>query len=118
MRANRHIHMSPLSVRENWHDHAVGSNRRRVARGEPFGEGTMHARNVRRDAGQKPKCFDRLIHAHAAAVKDARAFAGGGFEEFGLDRRIDDVGGPMRRLERGHGDRIAGKSSSCRFAWR
>ena len=39
---------------------------------------------IGRDAGELRKRRDRLMHAHAAAVERARAFCGGGFEEFGL----------------------------------
>ncbi|MFZ0610210.1 MAG: hypothetical protein WAM75_21305, partial [Xanthobacteraceae bacterium] len=53
----------------------------------------------------------RLMHAHAGDVKDARAFAGGRLEEFGLGRRVDDVGSPMLGLKRAGRQRISRKSA-------
>src|SRR6202142_1768805 len=107
-RTTRHIHVSPLSVLRNCHYLAVHSNHRRVARSQPFGKRAMHARNIGCDAGEESEGFDGLIHAHAGPAQDARTFTGRGFEEFGFARRIDDVGGPMCWLERGHGYRVSG----------
>src|SRR5580704_11901149 len=72
--------------------------KRRVARRDGGGKRAMQPRRIGRDAGELRKRLNRLMHAHAAAVERAGAFCGGGFEEFGLHRRVDDVGGPMGGL--------------------
>ncbi len=84
---------------------------RRIARGERLGESAMQPRDVGLDAGKSPERFDRLVHAHPAAVHHPRAFRGGGLDEGRFDRRVDDVGSPMRRLQRGNRHRVAGKTA-------
>jgi hypothetical protein len=71
----------------------MGSNR--VARRKRFGKGAMQRHDIGRDAGELLESRRGLMHAHAGAVKNARAFAGGGLEQRGLGRRVDDVGNPM-----------------------
>jgi hypothetical protein len=75
---------------------SIASLIRRVARRERGCERAVQARHVGRDAREKPKRFDGLTHAHAAAIHHAAAFRGGGLKERSLDRRIDDIGAPMR----------------------
>ena len=74
-----------------------------------LGERCVQARDVWCDAGKKAKGFNGRVHTHAGAVEHARAPGGGGPEEFGLDRRIDDVGAPVRCPEYGNRHRVAGK---------
>jgi hypothetical protein len=56
----------------------------------------MKADDIGRDSSEKPECLDRLMHAHPAAAQYAAAFGSGSSDEFGIDRSVDDVGGPMR----------------------
>ena len=84
---------------------------RSAPRGKRRGERAMHACDVGLDTGEKPECFDRLVHAHPAAVEHAGPLGGSGFDELRFDRRINDVGGPKRRSERRNWYRIAGKAA-------
>src|SRR5262245_50715493 len=51
------------------------------------------------------------MNAHSVAAHHAGAFGRRSLDELGIDRGVDDIGSPMRWLERGHRDRIAGKSA-------
>src|SRR6516162_3856698 len=55
-------------------------------------ECAIEARDIGGEPGKQPKRRRGLMHAHAAAVEYARPLGGRGFEEFRLDRRIDDIG--------------------------
>src|SRR5262245_44135964 len=51
------------------------------------------------------------MNAHPIAAHHARALGLRGLDELGIDRRVNDVGSPMRWLERGHRDWMAGETT-------
>ena len=71
----------------------------------------MQASDIGSDSGEQPERLDRLMHTHAVSAQHAGAFRSRGLDELGIDWRIDDVGGPMRRLKRGYRHGIDGESA-------
>src|SRR5262245_1714842 len=51
------------------------------------------------------------MNAHPIAAHHAGALGCRSLDELGVDRRVNDIGSPMRWLERRHGDGIAGKAA-------
>src|SRR5262249_12680552 len=82
------------------------------------GKCAMKPGDVRSDSCEQPERLDRLMNAHPAATQHAGALRGRSLDELRIDRRVDDIGSPMRPLERGYRHRIAGKpahSHLCRI---
>jgi hypothetical protein len=59
----------------------------------------------------KSRNASTAVYAHAGAVEHAGALCGGGIEERGFNWRVDHIGRPMRRFQRGDRNRISGKAS-------
>src|SRR4029077_18357394 len=71
----------------------------------------MQASDIGSDSGEQPERLDRLMHTHTASAQHASAFGSRGLDELGIDWRIEAVGSPMRRLQRGCRYGTAGESA-------
>ncbi len=110
-RRNRQFHRHPLLSAGHW-------RRRRIARGERSCKGAVHALDIGGEPGEKPERLHGLVHAHAAARERSGALRLGGFDQLGLDRRVDDVGHPVVRSAAPRSAPDCPESPTCRSAWR
>src|SRR5690606_18335294 len=71
------------------------------------GESCLHPIDVRRDAGEKLEGAYRLEHRHAFARHGPATKAPRVTEQFRLQRKVDDIGHPVARLDTGGRQRHA-----------
>ena len=64
---------------------------------------------IGRNAGEQLKGADRLENRHAAAVDDTAAAAGRRAHKLGFQRKINDLGNPVARLEQRNVERRFGQ---------